>query len=318
VRNDTGATTRQQLLQNLLYWHVDRPIVSVSGAATVSGPTQLATFSATAETNTPATFVRYRWDFGDGSPILETDQATVVHQYAKAGTYQARVEATDSWGHRAISAGQGASAAGPGSASAKPAAGGGHGAAGAQAPAVAFAETGQSLQGRFLEYWRDNGGLAVFGYPITAQSGAPLAQAFERARFEYHPENQAPYDVLLGRLGVEALQAQGRDWQAFPRVDGAPAGCRYFAETGHSLCGAFAAYWQNHGLEFDGRRGSSFAENLALFGLPISEPQQETIEGQTVLVQWFERARLEYHPANQAPYDVLLGRLGSALDGVAH
>jgi len=152
----------------------------------------------------------------------------------------------------------------------------------------------------------------------TAQSGAPLAQAFERARFEYHPENQAPYDVLLGRMGVEALQAQGRDWQAFPSVDSAPAGCRYFAETRHSLCGAFAAYWQSHGLEFDGRRGSSFAENLALFGLPISEPQQETIEGQTVLVQWFERARLEYHPENQAPYDVLLGRLGSALDGVAH
>jgi hypothetical protein len=47
--------------------------------------------------------------------------------------------------------------------------------------------------------------------------------------------------------------------------------------------------------------------------MPVSEPQQETIEGQTVLVQWFERARFEYHPENKAPYDVLLGRLGSAL-----
>jgi hypothetical protein len=325
VRNDTGATTRQQLLQNLLYWHVDRPTVQVSGAVTVSGPTQLATFSATAETNTPATFVRYRWDFGDGSPILETDQATVVHQYAKAGTYQARVEATDSWGHRAIAGGQGASAASQGSPAPKPPASGGQGAAGAQGPAVAFAETGQSLQGRFLNYWRSNGGLPVFGYPITAQSGTPLVQAFERARFEYHPENQAPYDVLLGRIGVEALQAQGRDWQTFASVASAPApstgsgqsGCRYFAETKHSLCGAFAAYWQNHGLEFDGRRGTTFNESLALFGMPISEPQQETIEGQTVLVQWFERARFEYHPENQAPYDVLLGRLGSALDGGA-
>ena len=200
-----------------------------------------------------------------------------------------------------------------------------------QGPAVAFPATGQSLQGRFLEYWRGNGGLAVFGYPITAQSGAPLAQAFERARFEYHPENQAPYDVLLGRLGVEALQAQGRDWQAFPNVASAPApsthstssgqagsgqgGCRYFAETKHSLCGAFAAYWQSHGLEFDGRRGTTFNESLALFGMPLSEPQQEMIEGQTVLVQWFERGRFEYHPENQAPYDVLLGRLGSALGG---
>jgi subtilisin family serine protease len=317
VRDDTGATTRQVLLQNLLYWHVDRPTVQVSGPATVSGPEQLASFTATAQTNTPAAFVRYRWDFGDGSPILETDQATVVHQYAKPGVYQARVEATDSWGHRAISAGGGAASTGQ-SAPPKPAVAAGQGSAGSQAPAVAFPETGQSLQGRFLDYWRNNGGLAVFGYPITGQTGTALAQVFERARFEYHPENHAPYDVLLGRLGVEVLQAQGRDWQAFPVVASAPAGCSYFAETGHSLCGSFKAYWERHGLEFDGRRGSSFAESLALFGLPISEPHEETIEGgRTVVVQWFERARFEYHPENQAPYDVLLGRLGSALNGEA-
>jgi hypothetical protein len=28
-------------------------------------------------------------------------------------------------------------------------------------------------------------------------------QWFERARFEHHPENDPPYDVLLGLLGVE-------------------------------------------------------------------------------------------------------------------
>jgi len=26
-------------------------------------------------------------------------------------------------------------------------------------------------------------------------------QYFERARFEYHPENAAPYDILLGQFG---------------------------------------------------------------------------------------------------------------------
>jgi hypothetical protein len=30
-------------------------------------------------------------------------------------------------------------------------------------------------------------------------------QYFERARFEYHPENQAPYNVLLGQFGQRAL-----------------------------------------------------------------------------------------------------------------
>ncbi len=34
-------------------------------------------------------------------------------------------------------------------------------------------------------------------------------------------------------------------------------------------------------------------------------------EGHTVLTQWFERARFEYHPDNAAPYKVLLGRLGA-------
>jgi hypothetical protein len=86
---------------------------------------------------------------------------------------------------------------------------GGQGAASGQAPAIAFLETGQSLQGRFLSYWRANGGLSIFGYPISPQDGAPLAQVFERARFEYHPENPAPYDVLLGRLG-SALYGEAR------------------------------------------------------------------------------------------------------------
>jgi len=29
------------------------------------------------------------------------------------------------------------------------------------------------------------------------------AQYFERARLEWHPGNQAPYDILQGRLGAE-------------------------------------------------------------------------------------------------------------------
>jgi hypothetical protein len=32
-----------------------------------------------------------------------------------------------------------------------------------------------------------------------------LTQWFERARFEYHSGNPAPYQVLLGRLGAELL-----------------------------------------------------------------------------------------------------------------
>jgi hypothetical protein len=35
-------------------------------------------------------------------------------------------------------------------------------------------------------------------------------QYFERARFEYHPENAPPYDVLLGQFGRQILAAGGR------------------------------------------------------------------------------------------------------------
>jgi hypothetical protein len=31
--------------------------------------------------------------------------------------------------------------------------------------------------------------------------------------------------------------------------------------------------------------------------------------GQTYTVQYFERVRMEYHPENQPPYNILLGRL---------
>jgi hypothetical protein len=33
-------------------------------------------------------------------------------------------------------------------------------------------------------------------------------QYFERARFEYHPENPAPHDILLGQLGREQFVAR--------------------------------------------------------------------------------------------------------------
>src|SRR5688572_9889135 len=74
----------------------------------------------------------------------------------------------------------------------------------------AFPETGYSLCGIFLTYWRDNGGLPVFGYPIgPAQQEQNidngqfyLTQWLERNRFEHHPENAGTrFEVLLGLLG---------------------------------------------------------------------------------------------------------------------
>lgn len=179
-----------------------------------------------------------------------------------------------------------------------------------------FPETGQTVSGRLLDFWDRSGGLPVFGLPLNAEAetrtadGTYRAQLFERNRLELHPDLAPPYDVLLGRLGVDLLVRQGRPWEAAPRE--APRdGCRFFAETGHTLCEPFLSYWQTHGLDM-GDPGVSERESLALFGLPITTPAPErNSSGDTVQTQWFERARFEYHPNNPAPYTVLLGRLGA-------
>src|SRR5947207_6883472 len=84
-----------------------------------------------------------------------------------------------------------------------------------------FPETNQTVEGRFLEVWNQNGDYAtnlyINGFPITDKhpeinldNGKTYdTQWFERARIEDHSsENQKPYDVLLARLG--AFVAEGR------------------------------------------------------------------------------------------------------------
>src|SRR5215210_5755080 len=76
---------------------------------------------------------------------------------------------------------------------------------------ICFSQVPDCISGRFALYWRDNGGLPVFGLPLSPstrqRTGDPpvtyLVQYFERARFELHPKEPKPYDVLLGRLGVD-------------------------------------------------------------------------------------------------------------------
>lgn len=186
----------------------------------------------------------------------------------------------------------------------------------AQSACRSFPETGHQVCGRLLEYWQQNGGLPVFGYPIGDQltqviEGRQIqAQLFERNRLELHAEQAPPYDVLLGRLGADTLQHAGRDWKKFPKA--AASAPHYFSQTGHAIAPEFWGYWSSHGLEFDGNAGPSFDESLALFGLPLSDAAIETnpTDGKPYLTQWFERARFEYHPENAGtPYAVLLGLL---------
>jgi hypothetical protein len=180
-----------------------------------------------------------------------------------------------------------------------------------------FPETGHTAASPFLQYWVIHGGLPVFGYPLTDQraEGGLRVQYYERQRFEHHPENPAPYNVLFGLIGEQTAQREGlTDTPPFRRqAQGSNPNCEYFPETGHQLCFGFRGYWHAHGLDF-GEPGVTARESLALFGYPISEEFRQRLEdGREYTVQYFERARFEWHPENAPPYDVLLGRLGAGL-----
>lgn len=74
-----------------------------------------------------------------------------------------------------------------------------------------FPETGHFVGGAFWEYWQAHGGLMQFGYPLTEETTEEgrTVQYFERAVFEWWPEHDTPYQVLLRRLGAEALARRG-------------------------------------------------------------------------------------------------------------
>ena len=169
-----------------------------------------------------------------------------------------------------------------------------------------FNETEHWVSHGFVRYWQQYGGLAQFGYPITGEftrNGITM-QYFERARFEWHPGAwPARYDVLLGLLGNELTATRRVAGEApFRRISAeSDTNCTYFPETGHRLSFGFRSYWSRNG-------------GLAIYGFPISEEFQERNPdtGKTYTVQYFERARFEYHPEYRGtPYEVLLGRLGA-------
>ena len=70
---------------------------SVSVAVTHKVTADRVRFNATASSARGAAITKYRWDFGDGSPVVETTAPTVLHEYGKGsrGTYTAHVEAVN-------------------------------------------------------------------------------------------------------------------------------------------------------------------------------------------------------------------------------
>jgi hypothetical protein len=167
-------------------------------------------------------------------------------------------------------------------------------------PTVFFPQTGHHISDRtgFLHFWRANGQLNVFGYPITEEiiENDRIVQYFERARFEYHPELAGtPWQVQLGRLGMEMMDNRPDLHGYLPGFAADPVnGSRYFPETGHTLVGAFRSYWEIFG-------------GVEVFGYPITEQHYDN----GLLVQYFERARFEHQPGMvNTPYSVVVSDFG--------
>ncbi len=166
-----------------------------------------------------------------------------------------------------------------------------------------FAESGHCVAGRFLARWLAYGGRARNGYPLSGEFRQTLedgrgytVQYFERVRLEWHPEQASPFEqVQLGQFGRRIYQERN----GYPAAPPVPqAGPIYAPETGHNISGAFLDAWQGGG-------------GLSQFGRPLTEPFPEALEdGRVYHVQYFERARFEFHPENADPYRVLLGQFG--------
>lgn len=177
----------------------------------------------------------------------------------------------------------------------------------AQGDSRTFPETGKTVKGRFLTYWNANGGLAQQGLPISEEMQEKSdidgktykVQYFERAVFEEHPENRAPYDVLLSLLGVYNLKRNYPNGVADQKPN-TNNPLRFGNITSKVIGGKFRDYWEKNG-------------GLPQQGYPLTDEFQERslVDGKVYTVQYFERAVFELHPENAGrPSEVLLSLLG--------
>ena len=189
------------------------------------------------------------------------------------------------------------------------------------APTTVFLpDSGQSIDGVFLDYWRLNSGLNNFGLPISPEHelDGRIVQYYQYARFEYWPEAEDGEVVRLGAIGEElrpkamprstvasagAATAQGlaaesaamtKAWLPLDEKVAAresTALWRYVPETRHSVAHGFKTWWEATG---EGYLGNPLSEEYVLKG---------------VTYQVFERGQLAWKQGA----DVYLVPLGPVL-----
>lgn len=159
-----------------------------------------------------------------------------------------------------------------------------------------FDETRHWVCGEFLALYETRDGLKNFGFPLSKAFDDPgrglWVQYFQRARMELHPYNPDPYKVLLGLLVDElGYRFPPARQDQIPRFNNAFH--HYFPETEHVVSYAFLDYFRENG-------------GVDVFGYPRSEFMYE--DG--YIVQYFQRARMEWHPEVSSGPQMRLTNLG--------
>jgi hypothetical protein len=139
-------------------------------------------------------------------------------------------------------------------------------------------------------------GPYLLGQPVTEayREAEVLTQDFEHLRLQVRQGH-----VVAAHLGAEVYPYEstgGRD--PFGRAAPAMSPRRYFRQTGHAVQGEFLRFWEAH-------------DGTALFGAPISDivfdPNGDG-SGRVYAMQWFEKARLEWHPETRDPHFTVFAR----------
>jgi len=173
---------------------------------------------------------------------------------------------------------------------------------------VYIPQTGQTIDGVFLDYWRQNSGIANYGFPVTPEFQMPngvTAQFYAYARFEYWPNATDGQIVKLGNIGEDLrprnlsrhstawLTGPGansevalinRAWTSLNSKEAAAAKKKnsdsfvYVAATGHTVSNGFKTWWDTTGQD-------------AYLGYPLTQEYQL---GDTTY-QVFERGQLAWN-----------------------
>jgi lipoprotein-anchoring transpeptidase ErfK/SrfK len=142
---------------------------------------------------------------------------------------------------------------------------------------VYIPDTGQTIDGVFLDFWRGNDGLTNYGDPITPEleENGHTVQYYQYARFEYWPDDPDGNVVHLGEIGQELrphvvlrtsafaqtaasksdaagdLAKMARAWLPLDKKIAAQPNTdtwRYVAKTKHSVQWGFKTFWESEGM----------------------------------------------------------------------